>query len=124
MVRLNHLLAIAAAFLPVAVGAQIDDEIPQRSAPEPGDPEARRKALNEEQVARATADMETFLERRRAREAAIATIEARKARDDAAFDEATRQHEAELAAYQAARTEWERTNPACKRRDPIGCPAP
>lgn len=124
MVRLHLLLATALTVLPAAGHAQADEEIPQRSAPEAGDPEARRKTFNEEQAAQARADMGAYLERRSAREAAIATMETRKARDDGAYDEAMRQHEAEVAAYQAARAEWERTNPACKRKDPVGCPAP
>lgn len=92
------------------------------SAPEAGDPGARRKMLNEEQAARARGDMEIYLERRGKREAAIATAQARKARDDAAYAEALRQQQDAVAAYEAARTHWERANPACRRNDPVGCP--
>lgn len=122
MPRIRPLLVLAALAASMPATVRADDEVPQRSAPEPGDPEARRKAMNEEQAARARGDMEGYLQRQAARAAAIATIDARKTRDDAAYAEAMHRHDAQVAAYEAARAEWERTNPACRHGDPVACP--
>lgn len=122
MPDIRTLLALAALAASIPATVRAENEVSQRSAPEAGDPEARRKALNEEQAARARRDVEDHRQQVAAHAAAIATMNARKARDDAAFAEAMRQHDEQVAAYEAARAEWERTNPACRRKDPVGCP--
>lgn len=122
MRRIGLVLGVLLACLPAAMSARAAEEVPQGSATEPGDPEARRKALNQEQAAKAQADIEAHRESLSAHEAAIATNRVRQERDDAAYAELVRRYDADVSAYSAARAEWERTNPACKRNDPVGCP--
>jgi len=86
------------------------------------DAEAKRKALNEQQAQAARAQVEDNVARERARESAIATEAARQEREQAAYAEAVRQHDATVQDYQAARARWESANPACKRNDPVKCP--
>ncbi|MGO4170377.1 hypothetical protein [Novosphingobium sp. PhB55] len=136
-IRNLSLLASALVLVPVSVLAQ---PAPTAGAPrekvagqsvaemglpqgaEAGDAEARRKALNEQQAQAARAQVEDNVAREQAREAAIATETARQDREQAAYAEAVRQHDAAVQDYQAARTTWERANPACKRNDPVKCP--
>lgn len=123
-------LALAAAPVPGIAQSVADMGLPDtpksdgaaNNRPEGPDAEARRKALNQEQAQAAQAQVEDFNARQRAREATIATETARQEREQAAFGEAVRQHETAVRDYEAARAQWEASNPYCKRNDPVKCP--
>ncbi|MBO9724102.1 MAG: hypothetical protein J7530_06990 [Novosphingobium sp.] len=117
-----HTLSLVTAALALSPLPAIAQGAAQANRPEAGNPEQQRKALNEEQARAARAQVEDNVAREQARQATIATEAARRQREESAYNEAVRSHEAAVRDYDAAHAQWEASNPYCKRNDPVKCP--
>lgn len=117
-----HTLSLVTAALALSPLPAVAQGAAQPNRPEAGNPEQQRKTLNEEQARVARAQVEDNVAREQAREATIATETARRQREETAYNEAVRSHEAAVRDYEAAHAQWEASNPYCKRNDPVKCP--
>lgn len=115
--------AAAVAFmLPSAVIAG-DTGKPAASAPEPGNPEARRQMLNAREAAAAQEQLARNEASRSQYDAALALNDMKTARDAAAYDATLDRHDAAEQDYRADRKQWEVRNPACWNGNAVKCPA-
>lgn len=119
-------LAVAAALvtaLPVPSQARDQAEKPASSAPEPGDPEARRQMLNARQAQAARQQVEANRASQAHHEAAVALNGMAQERNDALYSDALTANAQARQQYRETRKQWERTNPYCWNGDATKCPA-
>ncbi|WP_285017127.1 hypothetical protein [Novosphingobium sp. fls2-241-R2A-195] len=119
-------LAAAAAIaltVPHFASAQDTTERPAASAPEAGDPEAKRRMLNAEQAAAAQEQLARNEASRSQHDAAVALNDMKTARDAAAYDATLDRHDAAEQDYRTDRKQWEVRNPACWNGNAAKCPA-
>ncbi|KQM18787.1 hypothetical protein ASE49_06475 [Novosphingobium sp. Leaf2] len=123
--RTTALFAISLAGLVAtspAVSFAQSDEVAAPSAPEPGDPVAKREILNARQAERAQRQLAQDARNQAAYDATVATDHAEVHQQRAAYHQSLREYQRAQSDYRAARAAWEQANPYCRKGDPVRCP--